>query len=179
MTPTIVRFSRVGQPVYGLVKGDSVFELTGDIYGDFAPGEYIAKYDELALLAPCVPGKIVGAGRNYKGVIEGRGASTLATPPLFLKAPSATIGPEDSIILPITSKEVVFEAELAVVIKRRAKRIPPSEAYAHVLGYTCANDVSDLDFPKHDARTKSFDTFCPLGPCIATGLDPGDRHHRL
>jgi 2-keto-4-pentenoate hydratase/2-oxohepta-3-ene-1,7-dioic acid hydratase in catechol pathway len=167
----IVRLSTAGHAVYGLVKGESVFELTGDINGDFAPGSYIAKYDELTLLAPCVPGKIVGVGLNYRRVIEDVGGGSPETPHLFLKAPSAIIGPEDRIILPSTSKEVVFEAELAVVMKRRAKSIPPSQAHAHVLGYTCANDVSDLDFPKHDAGTKSFDTFCPLGPCIATGLD--------
>jgi 2-keto-4-pentenoate hydratase/2-oxohepta-3-ene-1,7-dioic acid hydratase in catechol pathway len=155
-----------------LLEWDAVFELRGDIYGDFAPGSYVAKYDELKLLTPCLPGKIVGVGLNYRRLIEEAGAAMPEVPHLFLKPPSAVIGPGDEIILPSMSKEIVFEAELAVVMKRQAKHIPPSAVEAHVLGYTCGNDVSARDLPRHDARTKSFDTFCPLGPCIATGLDP-------
>lgn len=170
----IVRFSRGGQAVYGVLQGESVFEIRGDICGEFDQGPYVAKHGELTLLAPCVPGKIVGVGLNYRRLVEEIGADVPEMPHLFLKAPSAVIGPADQIILPGTSKQVLFEAELAVVMKRRAKHIPPWEVEAHVLGYTCGNDVTGRDLPRQDARRKSLDTFCPLGPCIATGLDPSN-----
>jgi 2-keto-4-pentenoate hydratase/2-oxohepta-3-ene-1,7-dioic acid hydratase in catechol pathway len=170
----IVRFFRDGRGGYGLLKGDLVFELSGEISGEFEEGPYIAECDELKLLTPCLPGKIVGVGLNYRRLIEECGAAMPEIPNLFLKPPSAVIGPADRIVLPRTSNEVVFEAELAVVVKRQAKHVPPSAVPAHVLGYTCANDVSARDFPRQDARTKSFDTFCPLGPYVATGLDPSD-----
>lgn len=149
-------------------------ELRGDVYGDFERGSYIAKQDELRLLAPCEPTKIVGVGLNYRHLIDEVGADIPDVPLIFLKPPSAVIGPADSIILPRMSNQVVFEAELAIVMKRQAKHIPPSEVQTYVLGYTCGNDVTARDLPKKDTRTKSFDTFCPLGPCVATGVDAGN-----
>ena len=168
----IVRFSRDGQALYGLLERDSVIELIGDVYGEFEQGSYIARYDELRLLAPCEPTKIVGVGQNYRRLLEEIGADAPDVPLLFLKPPSSVIGPADSIILPRMSNQVVFEAELAVVMKRRAKHIPPSEVQTYVLGYTCGNDVSARDLKDITVtQAKGFDTFCPLGPCIATGLD--------
>lgn len=171
---TIVRFAKDGQAVHGLLEGDSVFELIGDVQREFEQGSYIAKYDELRLLAPCEPTKIVGVGLNYRRLIEEIGASAPDVPLIFLKPPSSVIGPADSIVLPSMSNQVVFEAELAVVMKRRAKHIPPLEVQTYVLGYTCGNDVTARDLPRKDTRTKSFDTFCPLGPCVVTDVDAGN-----
>ncbi|HFD39875.1 MAG TPA: FAA hydrolase family protein, partial [Anaerolineae bacterium] len=99
-------------------------------------------------------------------------------PLLFLKPPSAVIGPGEAIVYPQhLSRRVEHEAELAVVIGRRARRVPPAEAPAYILGYTCANDVTARDLQRRDGqwtRGKGFDTFCPLGPWIVPGLDPGD-----
>lgn len=171
----IVRFSKDAQAEYGLIEGDSVFELSGDVYGEFEPGAYIAKYADLSLLASCRSRKIIGVGLNYKGLIEQAGADIPEIPHIFLKPPSAVIGPGDTIILPRMSNQVVSEAELAVVIKRRARRIPPAEAQRYVLGYTCGNDVSARDLKAITVtQAKCFDTFCPLGPCIATGLEAGN-----
>jgi 2-keto-4-pentenoate hydratase/2-oxohepta-3-ene-1,7-dioic acid hydratase in catechol pathway len=177
----IVRYADGKKPVHGLLEGDSVYELLGDVYEGFERGPHAADLKDLKLLSPCKSTKIVGVGLNYRAVLEARGVETPEVPILFLKPPSSVIASGDSIILPEMSSEVVFEAELGVVIKRQAKHIPPDEVQAHVLGYTCANDVSAVDLSLHDPtvfRAKSFDTFCPLGPCIATDLDISDLEIR-
>jgi len=170
----IVRYAERGRAAYGWLEEDSVFELGGDVYGKFEQGAYVAKYDELRILAPCEPTKIVGVGRNYRGFIEEIGAEVPDAPILFLKPPSSVIGPGGDIVLPDVSIEVTFEAELAVVMKLRGRHIPPSDVGAHVLGYTCGNDVTAHSLVRKDAtltRAKGFDTFCPLGPCISTDLN--------
>jgi 2-keto-4-pentenoate hydratase/2-oxohepta-3-ene-1,7-dioic acid hydratase in catechol pathway len=99
------------------------------------------------------------------------------TPIIFLKPPTSVIGPDDSIRYPETSSRVDYEAELGIIIKDRAKDIRPEDASRHILGYTCANDVTARDLQKKDGqwtRAKSFDTFCPFGPWIETELDPDD-----
>jgi 2-keto-4-pentenoate hydratase/2-oxohepta-3-ene-1,7-dioic acid hydratase in catechol pathway len=99
-------------------------------------------------------------------------------PQFFFKAHSTLVGPEDPIVLPWMSEEVVHEPELAIVIGTRAKNVSVDRALGHVLGYTCANDVTARDFQQKDrlatGRTKNFDTFCPLGPLIVSALDPED-----
>lgn len=172
-----MRFSRDGQVAYGLLEGDLVFELTGDVLGQFEQGPCVALRDELKLLSPCEPTKIVGVGLNYKSHIEELGVPVPDAPLLFLKPPSSVVGPLDNIAYPLISNEVAFEAELAVVMKRQAKCVLPCEAQRFVLGYTCANDVTARDLVRSDAtvtRGKCLDTFCPLGPCVATGIDAGN-----
>jgi 2-keto-4-pentenoate hydratase/2-oxohepta-3-ene-1,7-dioic acid hydratase in catechol pathway len=98
-------------------------------------------------------------------------------PVLFLKPPTAVIGPGDDIIYPAMSRQVDYEGELGIVIRDRVSRIAPGDARKHILGYTCANDVTARDLQKQDGqwtRAKGFDTFCPVGPWIETDIDPGD-----
>jgi 2-keto-4-pentenoate hydratase/2-oxohepta-3-ene-1,7-dioic acid hydratase in catechol pathway len=131
--------------------------------------------DEARLLAPVLPSKIVAIGLNYKDHAAERGKPLPAEPLIFLKPPSAVIGPGETIRRPAWAGRVDHEAEMGIVIGRAARDLPgPEEARGHVLGALCVNDVTARDLQDKDVqftRAKGFDTFCPLGPCIATGLD--------
>lgn len=120
------------------------------------------------------PSKIVCVGRNYVAHAREMGNEVPAAPMLFLKPPSAVIGPGDPIVLPPQSAQVEHEAEIGVVIGRRIRRVSPDEAIAAIRGFTCANDVTARDLQKTDGqwgRAKGFDSFCPAGPIVAEGLD--------
>jgi 2-keto-4-pentenoate hydratase/2-oxohepta-3-ene-1,7-dioic acid hydratase in catechol pathway len=132
--------------------------------------------DESALLCPVQPSKIVCIGRNYAAHAKELGHEVPSEPLLFLKPPSALIGPGDVVRLPPESARVEHEAELAVVIGRRARNVGKDAALAHVFGYACACDVTARDLQRKDVqftRAKGFDTFCPVGPWIETELGPG------
>jgi 2-keto-4-pentenoate hydratase/2-oxohepta-3-ene-1,7-dioic acid hydratase in catechol pathway len=127
-------------------------------------------------LAPVVPGKIVGVGRSYRDRAAELGNPMPAEPLLFLKAPSAVVGPRATVVLPPESERVEHEGEIAVVVGHRLRRAGPEEAAAAVLGVTCACDVTARDLQRRDAtfaRAKSFDTFCPLGPAVLVDPDLG------
>ncbi len=128
----------------------------------------------VTLLAPCQPSKIVCIGRNYVEHAAEHGAEVPAEPLVFLKPPSAVIGPDEAVILPPLSQRVEHEGELVVVIGQRARHLRVENALDVVLGYTCGNDVTARDLQRTDgqwSRAKGFDTFCPLGPWIETELD--------
>ncbi len=129
------------------------------------------------LLAPVLPGKIVGIGRNYAEHAREMDNPVPSEPLLFLKAPSALIGPQAPVVLPLESQRVEYEGEIAVVLRRRLRRASADEAAQAVLGVTCACDVTARDLQRKDAtfaRAKSFDTFCPLGPAIWVGAPLDD-----
>jgi 2-keto-4-pentenoate hydratase/2-oxohepta-3-ene-1,7-dioic acid hydratase in catechol pathway len=122
-----------------------------------------------------LPSKVVAVGLNYRARAAELAEPLPDVPVLALKPPSAVIGPDDPIVLPPQSTFVEHEAEMAIVIKRRCRNVPVERARDYVLGYTALNDVTARDVRAHDglpARAKGFDTFCPLGPCIATDVDP-------
>ncbi|MGC8777508.1 MAG: fumarylacetoacetate hydrolase family protein [Candidatus Caldatribacteriaceae bacterium] len=130
---------------------------------------------QLHLLPPTRPSKVVAVGLNYRDHIIELGHDVPENPIIFLKPSTAVIGPEEPIILPESSQRVDYEAELAVVIKRRARYVRKEDAPQYILGYTCLNDVTARDLQKRDGqwtRAKSFDTFSPLGPWIETSFDP-------
>jgi 2-keto-4-pentenoate hydratase/2-oxohepta-3-ene-1,7-dioic acid hydratase in catechol pathway len=130
-----------------------------------------------ALLAPVLPGKIVGIGRNYVAHAREMDSPVPSEPLLFLKAPSSVIGPRVPVVLPLESQQVEYEGEIAVVVGRRLRRATAEEAAQAVLGVTAACDVTARDLQRKDAtfaRAKSFDTFCPLGPAILVGADLDD-----
>ena len=134
-------------------------------------------FDEVTLLAPCAPTKIVAVGLNYQDHAAESGVPLPEEPLIFLKPPSAVIGPEEDIVLPPGAGRVDYEGELAVVIGRRAKDLPPGEARGAIFGYTCMNDVTARDLQARDgqwSRAKGFDTFACLGPGVATDVDPSD-----
>jgi 2-keto-4-pentenoate hydratase/2-oxohepta-3-ene-1,7-dioic acid hydratase in catechol pathway len=136
-----------------------------------------APLGEVRLLAPVTPSKIVAIGLNYRDHAAERGKAIPAEPLLFLKPPSSVIGPGDTIEIPPWAGRVDHEAEMGIVIGRAARDVAdPEAARAHVLGAVCVNDVTARELQDKDVqftRAKGFDTFCPVGPCIATGLDYG------
>ena len=134
--------------------------------------------DDVRLLAPVIPrSKVIGIGRNYAEHAAEMGTAVPSEPLAFLKPNTSVIGPGDPIPLPEQSQEVHYEGELAVVIGRLCRDVPRARVPEVVLGYTCANDVTARDLQRGDGqwwRAKGFDGFCPLGPYLATGLDPAD-----
>lgn len=170
-----------GATRFGLRRDDTVAELLdGDPYTGLAPtGETAAV---ARLLAPVAPVNIFGIGLNYRAHADETGAETPASPIVFMKPTTALNHPEAPIVLPAACErgpEVDFEAELGVVIGRAARDVAEADALAHVLGYTCANDVSARRWQKHGGggqwvRGKSFDGFCPLGPELVTADEVPD-----
>jgi 2-keto-4-pentenoate hydratase/2-oxohepta-3-ene-1,7-dioic acid hydratase in catechol pathway len=141
---------------------------------ELAPAGPAVPLDVVTLLAPCQPSKVICIGRNYVEHAAEHGAEVPAEPLVFLKPPSAVVGPDDPVILTPLSQRVEHEAELVAVIGRRARHLQPENALEVVLGYTCGNDVTARDLQRRDgqwSRAKGFDTFCPLGPWIETELD--------
>ncbi len=176
------RFLHHGRISWGLVEGELVRIVRGSPFGRWeATGETVG-LAEVGLLAPCEPSKIVCVGLNYKDHARELGMPLPEEPLLFLKPPSAVIGDGEEIVYPRASRQVDYEAELAVVIKERTRRCGEEEARAKILGYTCANDVTARDLQRKDGqwtRAKSFDTFCPIGPFLAVGIDPSDLEIKL
>jgi 2-keto-4-pentenoate hydratase/2-oxohepta-3-ene-1,7-dioic acid hydratase in catechol pathway len=134
--------------------------------------------DDVRLLSPILPSKVVAIGRNYADHAKEMGGDAPETPLIFIKPSTAVIGDGDVIRLPPSSEEVHYEGELAVVLGRPARNVAPEDALSYVLGYCAANDVTARDQQRADGqftRAKSYDSFCPLGPWIETVLDPSDR----
>jgi 2-keto-4-pentenoate hydratase/2-oxohepta-3-ene-1,7-dioic acid hydratase in catechol pathway len=171
----IVRFRAGGKTRYGALEGSSVVEYSGTPWSVFKRGRRRYALRQVVLLAPTVPSKIVAVGLNYRDHAAEMDMPIPEEPRIFLKPVSAIIGPDDPIVLPPQSARVEHEAELAVVIKKRCRNVPVERVRDYVLGYTCLNDVTARDIQARDrgpTRAKAFDTFCPLGPCIATDIEP-------
>lgn len=170
------------EPRYGWVLEDasglSVGTVDGSPFGDFRRMETTHSLSAVHLLAPVEPGKIICVGRNYVEHAKEHDAEVPDIPLIFLKPPSAVIANGEKIVLPPQSQQVEHEAELVVVFGKRGRWIPPEHALEYVLGYTIGNDVTARDLQRRDGqwtRSKSFDTFCPLGPWIETEFDAADR----
>lgn len=128
------------------------------------------------------PSKIICVGLNYKDHAKELNLPLPTHPIIFLKPPSSLIFNNESIVYPSQTKELHYEGELAIVIKDRTKNILPEEAAAHILGYTCGNDITARDLQRLDGqwtRAKGFDTFCALGPEVVSGIDPDDLDLKL
>jgi len=162
---------QTGETVLAVLEGDPLYrapKLTGEK----------ASLEEARLLAPVIPrSKVIGVGRNYADHAAELGNEVPPEPLLFFKPNTSVIGPGEPIVLPRQSTNVHYEAELAVVIGRVCKDVPPDRVPDVIFGYTCANDVTARDLQEKDgqwARPKGFDAFCPRGPWIETDLDPSD-----
>jgi 2-keto-4-pentenoate hydratase/2-oxohepta-3-ene-1,7-dioic acid hydratase in catechol pathway len=172
-----VRFLSEGTPVYGLVEGEIVKKIEGSPFDEYRVTKIEYGLSSLKVLPPCEPSKIVGIALNYRDHAEEIGKGLPEEPEFFIKPSTAVIGHEDKIIYPKLTQKLGFEAELAVVIKKKAKDLSEEEALDYVLGYTCFNDVSARDIQnreKHRTRAKSFDTFAPTGPFLVTDIDPSN-----
>jgi len=171
----IVRFRAAGKTRYGALERSGVVEYAGTPWSLFKRGRRRYALRQVVLLAPTVPSKVVAVGLNYRDHAAEMGLPIPDEPRIFLKPPTAIIGPDDPIVLPPQSTRVEHEAELAVVMKKRCRNVPIERVRDYVLGYTCLNDVTARDIQARDrgpTRAKAFDTFCPLGPCIATDIEP-------
>ena len=159
-----------GEIELGIPREEGYRKVTGDLKNGFAGGEELITGVN-KILPPVAPRCIYGIGLNYEGHVDEWGERP-EEPLVFMKAPSAVIGPEESIALPEAAPDKVdFEAELAVVIGKEARGVKAEEADDVIAGVTCANDVTARDCQQADGqwvRAKSFDTFCPLGPCLQT-----------
>ncbi|MFO7191916.1 MULTISPECIES: fumarylacetoacetate hydrolase family protein [Thermocrispum] len=179
-----MRLARIAHPsgvAFVVIEGDEVAEIADHPFGQ---PQFTGKRWPLAdvrLLAPILPTKIIGVGKNYAAHAAEMGGEPPSTPLLFLKPSTAVIGPNAPIKRPPSSARVDYEGELAVVIGQPVRNVPASRAKDVIRGYTIANDVTARDQQQADVqftRAKSYDTFCPLGPWIETDLDPSDLRVR-
>lgn len=166
-----------GDPFYGLVEDEQVIELAGDpFFHGVQPTQTVHALDDVRLVAPIIPrSKVVGFGKNYAEHAREMGGEAPARPVMFLIPNTAVLGPGEPIRFPDFSDEISYEGELAVVIGRICKDVPPENAHEVVFGYTIANDLTARDAQRNDgqwSRAKGFDGSVPLGPWIETELDP-------
>lgn len=168
---------------YGLIQGEKIQLLDRDFLDPSSKSTTTwLSLDEVTLLAPVQPSKVICVGLNYALHIKEMNHSVPVDPVIFMKPPSCVIGPDAEIIYPKMSQRVDYEAELAVVIGTTIKDVTEVEAAKGIFGYTCANDVTARDLQKKDGqwtRGKSFDTFCPIGPWIVTDIDPSELDVQL
>ncbi len=172
----IYRYKYKNKIEWGVLREETLFPIKSSPFKQFKiKGEGVS-VSRVSLLAPAEPTKIVAVGANYRNHAQEMGRPLPEEPLLFLKPPSAVIGPNDIIVYPRMAKRVDYEGELAVVIKKKAQNLGDKERVEdYILGYTCLNDVTARDLQQKDGqftRSKSFDTFAPVGPCIATDIDP-------
>ena len=164
--------------LYGLLEGGAVREMSGPPWQAFSAGSRRWNVEQVRLVAPADPSKIVCVGRNYAAHAAELGNEIPKEPLLFLKPPSSIVGPDEPIALTPLSQRVEHEGELALVVGRKCSHLrDDDDALSYLAGYTCLNDVTARDIQKSDVqftRGKGFDTFCPIGPWIETDLDPAD-----
>ncbi|MBW1713200.1 MAG: fumarylacetoacetate hydrolase family protein [Deltaproteobacteria bacterium] len=173
----LVRFDHNGRVSYGRLEGDGVRPLAGPPWQGLEALGPALPLAAVRLLAPVLPSKIIAVGLNYRDHARESGMKPPDEPLIFSKAVSALIGPGQPVRLPGWAGRVDYEAELAVVIGRKAKNLPQDRAAEAILGLTCLNDVTARQLQRQDGqftRAKGFDTFCPLGPWIETDLDSTD-----
>jgi len=168
-----VRYLYEDQSHYGLLAGGEVTPLAVPPFAGLQPCGSPLALEAVRLLAPCQPSKIIALGLNYRDHAAEMRMALPEEPLIFMKPSTCVIGPGAAIVLPGQSRRVDYEAELAVVIGRKARKVAVAEADAYIWGYTCFNDVTARDLQKKDGqftRSKSFDTFGPIGPWIETDL---------
>jgi 2-keto-4-pentenoate hydratase/2-oxohepta-3-ene-1,7-dioic acid hydratase in catechol pathway len=170
-----VRYAHAGAESYGILQGDQIRELRGDLFAAPAATGHTLRLADVTLLAPVLPRKVIAAGLNYLSHLGTRAPA--AYPGLFAKMPTSVVGPGADIVLPPDATNAHYEGELVVVIGRRASNVSESEAKAYIFGVTAGNDISERDWQRDDLqwfRAKASDTFGPLGPAVVTGLNYDD-----
>lgn len=173
-----VRFEHAGRVCFGTLEGDRVHERRGDMFGHSEATASAIALAEITLLTPTEPSKVVALWNNFIALGEKLRLPVPAEPLYLLKAPNSYLATNQVIRKPLCDGKVVFEGELGIVIGKTCTAVGEAEALDHVFGYTCGNDVTVADILNRDesftqwVRAKGFDTFCPMGPVIATDLDP-------
>jgi len=172
------RFEKDGKQLFGLVEGENIRAIRGSIFSEFELTDLIFKLIEIKILPPTIPSKIVCVAHNYRGLIEQIGEPFPEEPILFLKPPSCLIGHGDAITIPSDAQRVIFEGELAVIIKEEMKDVSPEKALAHVAGYSCFNDATERAMIERDhfllSLGKGMDTFGPCGPFLVNDINPNE-----
>ncbi len=170
------------KPVFGKYLDGSVFEIEGNIFGEYSVTDTKYDYADITPLAPCLPTKIIAVGLNYEDHAKEMNRTPPEDPMLFMKPSTAVIAHQEEIKYPEhMSGRVDYEGELGVVIGRKTRMVEEKEALRYVFGYTCINDVTARDLQVKDiqfTRGKGFDTFAPIGPFIETEADPSDLRIR-
>jgi len=178
----IVRFWDGNKVSYGSLENNLIWPIEGDLYGSYSLNNKSLTLNEVQLLAPCEPTKVMCIGLNYKDHAKEMNLPIPNEPIIFLKPPSSVTGPGTNIIYPPQCTRLDYEAELAIIMGRVTKNIEPEDALDNVLGYTCSNDITARNLQPKDgqwAMAKSFDTFCPLGPYIATDISTENLNIKL
>ena len=172
-----VRYQHAGVIGFGTLVGETIRTYRGDMYASPEPTGRELPLRDVQLLSPSQPTKVIALWNNFAALGAKLGLAEPAEPLYLLKAPNSFANPGDVIRQPRSQGKVVFEGELGIVIGKTASGVAEADAMDHVFGYTCANDVTEADILNRDAsftqwvRAKGFDTFCPMGPVVATGLD--------
>ncbi len=170
----LCRLAVAGTPRWGVIEDDLITLLEAPPWEGVRKVGGAVPLAGAALLPPCEPSKIVCVGLNYRAHAAEQGKAVPAEPLLFLKTPSTLLPPGGEVLLPPESQEVHYEGELALVVGKRARRVAAAGALDHVLGYTCLDDVTARDIQRREkvyTHAKGFDTFCPVGPWLETGID--------
>ncbi|MCR3921699.1 MAG: fumarylacetoacetate hydrolase family protein, partial [Firmicutes bacterium] len=169
------RFTHNGTDYQGYLQNGCLLAVEGDVFaGNWQETGESLPLDDITLLAPCQPTKVVAIGLNYRDHAAEMKMELPQEPILFLKPPSSVIGTEMPIIYPAWIGQLDYEAELAIVIGKRTKNVVAADAHKYIFAYTCSNDVTARSLQAIDgqwSRAKAFDTFCPLGPWMETELD--------
>ena len=171
----IVRYQEGKRIHWGILEEKVVRQMKGDPFGQVKPASKTRNVEDVRLLSPCLPSKIVAVGLNYRDHAEEMKLVLPTEPLLFLKPSTSVVGPDEPIVYPASVDRVDYEAELAVVMGKVAKAVPVEKAADTILGYTCLNDVTARNLQAKDGqwtRSKGFDTFAPVGPWIETEIDP-------
>ena len=169
-----VRFEIQGKIKHGILSGKFISEINASYLKPYKKTGKKFALSNVKLLAPVEPGKIVALGLNYVDHAKELKMALPLNPLIFMKPSTSVVGPGDEINYPPSSKRVDYEAEMAIVIGKKCRNVSVKQAKDYILGYTCLNDVTARDLQSADGqwtRAKSFDTFCPLGPVIVSGID--------
>lgn len=177
-----VRFSKGDTVAYGILDGDNIQQIDGDLFGKWSKSQTTHKLSDVKLLPPTKPSQVLALAGNYRSHLgSGPLPRTARIPQPFFKSPSCLIGHDDSIVIPSDASRVDYEAELVIVIGKKCSKVPKEKAMDYVLGITAGNDVSERIWQNDEEgkdlqwwRAKGTDTFGPVGPCIASGLDYGN-----
>lgn len=174
-----IRFRRPdGRMGFGMLEDHGVTEYEGDMFADAVPGSNVLSLEEVTLLSPCVPTKVIALWNNFHALSEKLGKAAPSHPLFLIKPPTSVIGPGESIRRPKDYRgKIAYEGELAIVIGKRCSNVSPEEALDHIFGFSCINDVTAVDPLNEDpnfaqwCRSKGFDTFSCIGPVIERDFD--------
>ena len=176
----IARYALDGAVHYGIVDKSTLRRLTGQPFDGIHESGHRDELSRAKLLAPVPMPRIFGLGYNYKAHSQESHKAVPDIPVLFMKPSTSAIGPDEAIVYPSDGENIHFEGELTIIVGKQGRHVPESRALEYIFGYTCGNDVSDRVLQRRESAFgcllagKGYDTFAPLGPFIATGLDPSD-----